>query len=69
MEAQICKLLMEFCYRKLRDVWVAECVQPTASGIKWIPDGEPWLKAEYANPYHTTLRDVVLLLRRLYSFW
>ena len=70
MEAQICKLLSEFCSYKIRDIYMA-AIPPDSRGIRRCNDAdkEPWLLCQYINPYHNTLRDAVIILRKLYQYW
>jgi hypothetical protein len=72
MEAQICQLLMSFCNRKLVSIY-DEMNTKLIGDIRFRTidetNPEPWLRFAYTNPYHTTLRDTVLVLRRLYSYW
>ena len=73
MEAQICKLLMEFCSRRLE----AEYNKLNTSVVNGVEirivdetKPEPWMTfSGYTNEYHTTLRQAVLVLRRLYAIW
>jgi hypothetical protein len=71
MEAQVCKILMEHCNTLLRDRYI-HCVAQSHNGnvtVLSYPDSEPWLLINYSNAYMQTLKEAVLLLRRLYSFW
>ena len=73
MEAQICKLLMEYCNRKLKERYDAINTKVLDSGIRMrnidLTRTEPWLTVTYTNAYHTTLKEVVLVLRKLYQYW
>jgi hypothetical protein len=70
MEAQICKILMEFCNRVLRDAFMdLESLKDRGIRLVKDPDKEPWLTCDYDNSYYTTLKEVVLLLRNLYRYW
>jgi hypothetical protein len=74
MEAQICKLLEEFCNRKLEQIHRGLHTTVNMYGIKFyninmLSSTEPWLEDTYSNPYHQCLRDAVLILRKLYGYW
>ena len=72
MEAQICKLLEDFCMRKLvKEVEVLRTHM--VNGVQFhdlTQMSEPeLLRLVYSNPYHETLKQAVLILRKLQSYW
>lgn len=73
MEAQICNLLMQFCNRRLELAYNELNTKTLISGIQFRTidetKHEPWLDVSYANPYYKTLKEAVLVLRKLYMYW